>query len=1012
MSLIRLTFSLVFTLLIISESQAQYFGQNKPRYQKFDFEVLETPNFDLYHYLENEDALQDFAQWSEDWYRLHQAVLRDTIEGKNPLILYNNHAHFQQTNAISGAVGPSTGGVTEAFKNRVIMPYAPSQQQTHHVLGHELVHAFQYNMILRGDSTSLRNLRFLPLWMTEGMAEYLSIGREDPHTAMWMRDAVLNDNVPSIKDLSNPRYFPYRYGQAFWAFMTGTFGDGIIRKLYRSTAKYGLQQAVQLELGMSVENLSTLWQDALKNYYKPLLDKSRKPNGKLVLSEKNSGRINVSPVLSPNGKYVIYLSEKNLFSIDLFLAEARSGKVIRQVASKTKDGHIDAFNSIESAGSWSPNSKQFVFVAFAKGQNRLIIKNVENGKTDREIEVPGVQAIFNPIWSPSGKEIVMTGLVQGQIDLYSYNLKTKKVKQLTDDAYSEIQPQWSFDGSKIVFATDRLAKTEGRRNGKWWFNLAELDLVSGQVSNIEIFKRSDNLNPVYDLNGDILFLSNRDGFRNLYRYEVATGKIYQRTDLNTGISGITHYAPAITTSRKRNRVLYTYYNKGRYSIYKADVDDFQEKEVSPEAVGMAAAILPPINPDVEEVVNANFRKMDRLDALDPSDTREKDYKPQFKLDYVGGGGGFGVGRSNFGAGAALNGGVDLLFSDILGNNQFYSSVFLNGEIQDIGGQVAYINRKNPIAWGVSIAHLPFRTGGLVGAERTTLQTDDGQSVLTDKLTYDLQRITESQINVFAQYPLSIAQRFEVGTAVSRYGFQIDRLENYFLPGGGPLVFQERNRIASPDAVFLYNVNAAWVGDNSFMGLTAPLQGYRFRVGIERNFGAFDFYSSTIDYRKYVYKKPVSFAFRGLHFARFGGEQDLLPPIFIGNPALIRGYDFNAVDRFPEYGLDINQLVGNQMLISNFEIRLPFTGPAGLALIKSGFLLSDLNFFVDGGIAYDSFSDFQSDGEGTTLEPRAVFSGGVSLRVNLFGAMILEPYYAIPFQQNTRGVFGLNIVPGW
>jgi hypothetical protein len=31
-----------------------------------------------------------------------------------------------------------------------------TNQQTHHVLGHELVHAFQYHMVLDGDSTNMQ----------------------------------------------------------------------------------------------------------------------------------------------------------------------------------------------------------------------------------------------------------------------------------------------------------------------------------------------------------------------------------------------------------------------------------------------------------------------------------------------------------------------------------------------------------------------------------------------------------------------------------------------------------------------------------------------------------------------------------------------------------------------------------------------------------------------------------------------------------------------------------------
>src|SRR5690606_35086326 len=126
-------------------------------------------------------------------------------------LFYNNHADFQQTTAIHGMIGTGTGGVTEGLRNRVVMPFTFTNQQTHHVLGHELVHAFQYNMIIHGDSTSLQNMGNFPLWMVEGLAEFMSIGRYDAHTAMWMRDAVLHDDMPDHKTIHNPDYFHYRW---------------------------------------------------------------------------------------------------------------------------------------------------------------------------------------------------------------------------------------------------------------------------------------------------------------------------------------------------------------------------------------------------------------------------------------------------------------------------------------------------------------------------------------------------------------------------------------------------------------------------------------------------------------------------------------------------------------------------------------------------------------------------------------------------------------------------------
>src|SRR5215203_2802921 len=43
----------------------------------------------------------------------------------------------------------------------------------------------------------------------------------------------------------------------------------------------------------------------------------------------------------------------------------------------------------------------------------------------------------------------------------------------------------------------------------------------------------------------------------------------------------------------------------------------------------------------------------------------------------------------------------------------------------------------------------------------------------------------------------------------------------------------------------------------------------------------------------------------------------------------------------------------------------------------------------------------------------VLSSGVSLRLNLFGYLVIEPYYAIPWQNGglRNATFGINLLPG-
>jgi hypothetical protein len=557
-------------------------------------------------------------------------------------------------------------------------------------------------------------------------------------------------------------------------------------------------------------------------------------------------------------------------------------------------------------------------------------------------------------------------------------------------------------------------------------------LSSGVIEQLDLFPGADNLNPVFDPDGSIYFLSNRDGFRDLYHYVPAEGKVYQKTDFLTGISGITHYAPALTINRN-DRVTYlafSHYFENGYQIFKARAQDLDTIQVDPQAVDMSAAMLPRVNRRAPDIVDQNLDEL--KSGLETSDVEgtEKPYRPKFKLDYVGGGGGVGVGTGNYiGPTTGAYGGVDLLFSDILGNNQLYASLALNGEFTDFGGVVSYINRKNPVAWGVSYSHIPYRSGRYGYAGDSTFQFQDFE-IPTSRFILDNIRIFEDKIGAFAQYPFSTTLRLEAGGAYSLYYNRLDR-ENFYYDAFGNLVEYDRQRLDPEDVglnIFqgqVASVNAALVGDNSYFGIASPLRGHRFRLGIEKyfngfggenSFGGFDFFNITADYRKYAYVKPVSFAFRGMHVGRYGRDSETLFPFFVGYPWLVRGYDFShASEILPDNGANVEQLLGSKMLVTNFEVRMPLTGPERLSAIKSKFLFTELAVFADGGVAFTEFSDFSTkDPEGGTKEMEAlpVFSVGASVRINLFGAMILEPYYAIPLQQETKGRFGLNIVPGW
>jgi len=384
---------------------AQYFGRNKVQYDGFDFEVLETPHFDIHYYPEEGVAIEDVARMAERWYERYARFFQHEFEGRKPLVMYADHPDFQQTNTLQSFLGESTGGVTESLKNRVIMPMTGSYQDTDHVLGHELVHAFQYNIAESRQGSGIVGLSRLPLWLIEGMAEYLSVGREDPLTAMWIRDAARRDDLPTLDQMSRDfRYFPYRFGQALWAYVAGVYGDDVVANLFRSSLRAGWENSVRTILGMDSDELSEAWAETIKADYLPLMEGRDAPSdvGTVVLSpETGSGSQNLAPSLSPDGQRLVFMSEKDLFSFDLFMVEIGSGSMskganLRKISNSATSPHFDALRFVDSSGSWSWDGTRLAYVVFADGDNELVLVDSKNGKIQDRIEIEGMGAIQGP----------------------------------------------------------------------------------------------------------------------------------------------------------------------------------------------------------------------------------------------------------------------------------------------------------------------------------------------------------------------------------------------------------------------------------------------------------------------------------------------------------------------------------------------------------------------------------------------------------------------------------------
>ncbi|HEY6211769.1 MAG TPA: hypothetical protein VIW45_05760 [Vicinamibacterales bacterium] len=977
----RIAVALAFCLLLSAiPAGAQYFGQNKVQYDRFDFVVLQTPHFDVYYYAAESDAARIAARLAERWYTRLSATLHDEFDRRQPIILYASHSHFAQTAIVSGAIPDGIGGFTDHLAGRVVLPFAAGLGETDHVLGHEIVHAFQRDILKKRG----RSLAMLPLWFVEGMAEYLSVRDLDANTRMWLRDSVDADELPTIAQLDDPKWFPYRYGQALWTFLAATYGEGTVAKSLTSLAKGGAAGRLKDATGNDVQTLSKEWHAYVRSAVRPQSDQSdcgqtclTAKMTRVIGSAQHGGRMYVAPALSPDGRFVVFLSERDGYSVDVFLADAASGAIVRKLLNTAADAHFDSLQFIDSAGAWDRSGRRFVLATLRDGRAALTIFDMPDGGGDvvrQEVPVPGVDQIFSPTWSPDGSRIAFSALKGGLTDLFAIDLGSGGVRPLTSDAYSDLQPSWSPDGSRLVFATDRFSSSLsallfGRHQ------LATLELATGAIRPLVGASSSPdakNIDPHWSADGSrVYFVSDRSGTSNLYRLDVASGALARMTDVATGVSGITALSPATSIGAGGSRAAVSVYMRGAFEIRTIDLED-------------AGATTPAPLPATQLVSNVATDSPDVSAETFPSHA----YVPRLTLAQLGspyltaGGGAFG---------SFLRAGVSMAFGDLLGQQEIATAIQVGKESTDNAVIAAYMNRRSRWMWGASSGRIPALVGASETLVRTTSSSGDTVYVRT---TDALQQIHRQASGVIA-YPFNRAQRLEASVGIDSTSFD-RRTDVTTLSATGDTVSDITSHRAAADSATTIQTGAALVYDTAVFGVASPVLGQRYRFAFAPSVGDLRFATTSADVRKYVMPiRPITIAVRAQAVARTGPDASdprLLPMVWFMRD-LVRGYD-----------TDNDTIRTTRFAIGNAEARFPIA--ALLGRTPSAALPFEGMAFADCGRFWMPSIDTRA------ARAESLCSAGAGLRINAAG-FVLEFDAVRPLGPASNGWrLGVNFLPGF
>lgn len=971
------------------------FGKNKVQYQEFNWKYYQTSNFDVYFHQGGDYVARYTANQAEKALSSIQSTLSYTITKRIVLIVYNSHNQFQQTNVLDEYMSEGIGGVTELFKNRIVIPFEGNYQKFKHVIHHELVHAVLNDMFYGGSIQSLINnnaIAMIPTWMNEGFAEWESTGGLDVKTDEFMRDVAVSEYLKGLYQLNG--YFAYRGGQSFWWYVAEKYGKGKVGEVFNRFRSIGdVNQTFKAAFGMTYEEMSEQWAKDLKKFYFPDVDRYEYVEDfstRLSNHQKENNFYNTSPALSPDGERVAYISDRDdVFSLYVMDISTKKTKRLR---SSARSVDFEELNLLTPGISWNPQGTKLAVGAKSGGEDAIFIIDVKSGNYDK-IDL-GFKTIGGVQWSPDGTTLAFDAAPgEAQSDIFVYDLKRKTTTSLTHDIFSDMEPVWSPDGDWLYFISDRASYTSGDQTTEnfsmWEHDVSQRDIYRVNV-NTQVIERITNEPSIgkYSIavapdHKTILYVADYNGIGNLWELNIATNERRARTNSLQEIS-------QISLSKDGTKLAFASQNRVGYDIFllkfpfeqkerdTLPMTKFRKQELD-ERASLASIITTKDATRKDSVESFGEYDIDfsRQSMVKPKEnvkasetgpsknttttttSTAKDYRVTFTPDVITGSAGY----SNwFGA----QGVIQMLFSDMLGDHSIYvaANLFLDLSNSNLFVQYSYLPKI-----------VDYSIAGFHNA---------GYSYISSGQSTFLYRMRNYGATGTASYPFSRYSRFDVGLS----GIAMSR-ENLDVPQDPSL------------SRFVVVPTLAYVYDNTLNGLWAPSDGTRWNTTVEASpklssSSGLGFVTLRTDIRHYIgLGNNYTIALRGSGGYSTGPDPQ---KFFIGGvdnwfnrSFSANGWPFVEPEDFaftrpvwPLRGYAINEQSGSRFAQANVEFRFPLLFAIQAGPLPALFQGLQGQIFFDIGRATGDLNRPSTPTVRTVFTDKWLYSTGVGIRSVLLG----------------------------
>lgn len=457
--ILLVSFFCLFFLAKISSSQFytgsyQEFGKNRVQHINFFWQHHDYEDFRVFFYGGEKTNAQYVARAVEKHLSELETSFDTKLEESIDILVFNKFSDFKQSNiGLTNEITSNVGGKTLIVGNKLFVYYEKDhptfdiniRKGIAELLVNKLLYGGDWKKVLRTSATLK-----LPNWFTQGLFSYSGVNW-DNNIDNIVKDGILSGKYDRL-DLLEGEDAIYA-GHSVWNYIKQVYGEDVIPNIiYMVNISRNYESGFRFVLGKTTRTLTNEWLTYYKTrYQKEELDKKLPVQEKIKLRRKKSKGEIFQYKVHPYGTKIAYVTnDLGKYKIWIYdITEKKYTKVLRRGFKVNRETDVT-----QPVITWSPNGDDLAYTEEHEGVVQLNIYNVDT-KEKITRTLMGLSKVIDLSYDDAGNKMIFSAVKKGQTDLFYYNMVGNSYKQLTDDIYDDLNPQFIENSSSVIFSSNR-----------------------------------------------------------------------------------------------------------------------------------------------------------------------------------------------------------------------------------------------------------------------------------------------------------------------------------------------------------------------------------------------------------------------------------------------------------------------------------------------------------------------------------------------------------------------------